>query len=478
MEKQPRKPFIKKPNSEIKMGPKAIKSLYMTKIKQAEKTLKSKTAQIIVPLMKIQKKVALKFDIFNKDYNDIIKKAETAFKEINTHLEENKNDNMNLTDVQLNQKLANDHENMIKFYQNVCDKLDLFTKLINSNEYNNIIQEFDKDIINEEKNNEINNEINNENNNENVINENNNEINIKDELDNIENNYIFLKKNNNKKNKITKLIGINSNKILKKLGQNKPKKNDEKKSTTKKSKTSTDLLDLLQNEYKDNHYIQKISKTFLKRRLYKNVIYRHKFFYEEDGSITEDKLRSSGESTIYKYGKFIIKFKNDEIDMNNCDKLVKYFESELKQCFVKIDRENNDYIIAGKLINLLNEFLEKIIKKNLYNEYNIVKVTVEFYEFYEELVNEFNENESDVKIINCDEKILKNLRQDWASLNTVREFVKKCKNKLEFKEENAENENKNNNENINNDENKNENIMNVEEEKNVEQNNNEEVIQL
>ena len=466
MEKQPRKPSQKKANSEIKMGSKAIKSLYLSKIRQAEKTLKSKTAQIIVPLMKIQKKILLKFDIFNKDYNDIIKKAETAFKEINTHLEENKNDNMNLTDVQLNQKLANDHENMIKFYENVCDKLDLFTKLINSNEYNNIIQEFDKVINTEDKHEE------------NLSNENNSEINIKEELDKIENNYIILRKNNNKKNKITKLIGINSNKILKKLGQNKPKKNDEKKSTTKKSKTSTDLLDLLQNEYKDNHYIQKISKTFLKRRLYKNVIYRHKFFYEEDGSITEDKLRSSGESTIYKYGKFIIKFKNDEIDMNNCDKLVKYFESELKQCFVKIDRENNEYIIAGKLINLLNEFLEKIIKKNLYNEYNIVKVTVEFYEFYEELVNEFNENESDVKIINCDEKILKNLRQDWASLNTVREFVKKCKNKLEFKDDNADNENKNNNENINNDENKNENIMNVEEEKNVEQNNNEEVIQL
>ena len=131
MEKQNNKPLKKKANSEIKIGTKAFKSFYLPKIRQAEKTLKSKTAQIIVPLMKIQKKVLLKFDIFNKDYNDIIKKAETAFKEINTHLEENKNDNMNLTDVQLNQKLANDHENMIKFYENVCDKLDLFTKLIN-----------------------------------------------------------------------------------------------------------------------------------------------------------------------------------------------------------------------------------------------------------------------------------------------------------------------------------------------------------
>ena len=466
MEKQPRKPSQKKANSEIKMGSKAIKSLYLSKIRQAEKTLKSKTAQIIVPLMKIQKKVLLKFDIFNKDYNDIIKKAETAFKEINTHLEENKNDNMNLTDVQLNQKLANDHENMIKFYENVCDKLDLFTKLINSNEYNNIIQEFDKVINTEDKHEE------------NLPIENNSEINIKEELDKIENNYIILRKNNNKKNKITKLIGINSNKILKKLGPNqKMKKNDEKKSTTKKSKNSTDLLEILQNEYKDNYYIQKISKTFLKRRLFKNVIYRHLFDYEEDGTIKEDKLRSSGESTIYKYGKFTIKFKNDELDINICDKLLKYFESELKQCFIKIDQENKQYIIAGKLINLLNEFLEKIIRKNLYNEFNIVKITVEFYEFYEELVNEFNEKENDVKIINCDEKTLKNLRQDWESLNTVREFVKKSKNKLEFKEENANNENKNNNENNNNDENQNENIINVDENK-INENINNEIIQL
>ena len=416
--------------------------------------------------MKIQKKVSMKFEIFNKDYNEIIKKAETACKEINTHLEENKNDNMNLTDVQLNQKLANDHENMIKFYENVCDKLDLFTKLINSNEYNNIIQEFDKVINTEDKHEE------------NLPIENNSEINIKEELDKIENNYIILRKNNSKKNKITKLIGINSNKILKKLGPNqKMKKNDEKKSTTKKSKNSTDLLEILQNEYKDNYYIQKISKTFLKRRLFKNVIYRHLFDYEEDGTIKEDKLRSSGESTIYKYGKFTIKFKNDELDINICDKLLKYFESELKQCFIKIDQENKQYIIAGKLINLLNEFLEKIIRKNLYNEYNIVKITVEFYEFYEELVNEFNEKENDVKIINCDEKTLKNLRQDWESLNTVREFVKKSKNKLEFKEENANNENKNNNENNNNDENQNENIINVDENK-INENNNNEIIQL
>ena len=411
MEKQNRKPPTKKSNSETKIGSKAQKSLYLSKIKHAEKILKSKTTQIIVPLLKIQKKVSMKFEIFNKDYNEIIKKAETACKEINTHLEENKNDNMNLTDVQLNQKYANDHENMIKFYENIIDKLDLFTKLISSGEYTNIIQEFDK----------INNII--DNNDNNIENNNNeNDINMKDELEQLEKNYVILRRNN-KKNNIKKLIGINSNKILKKLGSNsKPKKPDTKNGSIKKSKhNSIDLLEALQEEYKDNYYIQKLSKTFLKRRLFKNIIYRHIFNYEEEGSIKDDKLRSSGESTIYKYGKLTIKFKNDELNEDNCDKLIKYFQPAFKQSFIKIDNENKQFIIAGKLINLLNEFLDKMIKKNLYVEYNIIKITVEFYEFYEELVNEFNEKESNVKIINCDDKYLKILRQDWESLNTVRD---------------------------------------------------------
>ena len=442
MEKQNRKPPTKKSNSETKIGAKAQKSSYLSKIKHAEKILKSKTTQIIVPLLKIQKKVSMKFEIFNKDYNEIIKKAETACKEINTHLEENKNDNMNLTDVQLNQKYANDHENMIKFYENIIDKLDLFTKLISSGEYTNIIQEFDK----------INNNItdNNDNNIENNNNE--NDINMKDELEQLEKNYVILKRNN-KKNNIKKLIGINSNKILKKLGSNsKPKKPDTKNGSIKKSKhNSIDLLEALQEEYKDNYYIQKLSKTFLKRRLFKNIIYRHIFNYEEDGSIKDDKLRSSGESTIYKYGKLTIKFKNDELKEDNCDKLIKYFQPAFKQSFIKIDNENKQFIIAGKLINLLNEFLDKMIKKNLYVEYNIIKITVEFYEFYEELVNEFNEKESNVKIIDCDDKYLKILRQDWESLNTVRDYVKKSKNKLSLNlnDENVNNE-ANDENNVNN----------------------------
>ena len=458
MEKQTKKQTSKHGNSGNKTSSKPNKNLYLTKIKETKKSLEQKAKEIIVPIMKIQKKIALKFDIFTKDYNEIIKKAETANKEIITHLEENKNDTMNITDIQLNQKYALSHENMIKFYENVANKLDLFTNLINSNEYDSLIKEFNK-IIDEK-------EV------LNILEEN------KDILENYENNCLILKKNI-KKPKKTKLIGPTSKKILKRAGmKEKEKKSSIKESGTKSKKHDRDLLEVLKDEFKDNYYVQKISKTFLKRRLFKNVIYRHDFIYEENGNIIEDRHRSAGESTIYKYGKFIFKFKNDEFNQEIFEKLVKYVEEELKQCFIKIDNENKEYIIGGKLKCLINDFLNKIIRKNLYNDFNVVKTCVEFYEFYEELISEFNENDINVKIINCDEKILNNLKKDWESLQLVRNFVNKNKKKLNFDDNNITNNNNNNeiinideNDNINENGNINENNK-INENNNIDENNN------
>ena len=439
MEKQSRKQSSKHGNSGSKTNTKTNKNLYLSKIREAKKSLDEKSKEIIVPIMKIQKKLNLKFDIFTKDYNEIIKKAETANKEIITHLEENKNDSMNITDIQLNQKYAISHENMIKFYEKVADKLELFTNLINSNEYNNLIKEFDK-IISEKD----------------IVNE---KEDGKEILENFEKNCLILKKNS-KKIKKTKLIGTNTKKILKRAGikeKDKEKKNQNGKETEKKNKKqeSKDLLDILQNEYKDNSYIQKISKTFYKRRLFKHVIYINNFEYKEDGTFEEKKIKSSGESTIYKYGKFTFKFKNDEFNQEIFDKLVKYVGEDLKQCFTKIDEENKEYIIGGKLGSLIYEFLNKIIRKNLFNEFNIIKACIEFYEFYEELINEFNDKESNVKIINCDEKIYNNLKKDWESLQLVRDFVNKNKKKIGVENNINDNKNDENNNNDNNNENNN-----------------------
>ena len=451
MEKQSRKQSSKHGNSANKNNTKTNKNLNLLKIREAKKSLDEKIKEIIVPIMKIQKKISLKFDIFTKDYNEIIKKAETANKEIITHLEENKNDTMNITDIQLNQKYAINHENMIKFYENVTNKLDLFTNLFNSNEYDNLIKEFDKIISGNEL------------------------IYDKEEgkeiLENFEKKCLILKKNV-KKMKKPKLIGTNPKKILKRAGV-KEKKNNGKEKTSKNKKPDRDLLEILQNEYKDNSYVQKISKTFFKRRLFKNIIYRHNFEYKEDGSIEENKTRSSGESTIYKYGKFTFKFKNDEYNPENFDKLVKLIGEDLKQCFTKIDDENKDYIIGGKISCLILEFLNKTMRKNLYNDFNVVKVCVEFYEFYEELISEFDDKESNVKIIKCDEKIYNNLKKDWESLQLVRDFVNKNKKTtpIENMINNANKNENNNNEkfddnSINNDENMNNN-------ENIDDNNNE-----
>lgn len=73
---------------------------------------------------------------------------------------------------------------------------------------------------------------------------------------------------NAKKVKKTKLIGATPKKIMKRVGvTEKDKKGNGKETVNKRKKHDRDLLDILQSEYKDNSYVQKISKTFLKRRL-------------------------------------------------------------------------------------------------------------------------------------------------------------------------------------------------------------------
>ena len=371
-------------------------------MKEVMDALDNAAKAIIIPVLKIQKKISLKFDSFAKDYNEIKSKAESANKEIITHQDGTKKDYMNITDIQLNQKYANNHENMILFYQHIANNIDLFTKLINSEEYDQLIKGFeslitDKEIFEEKE-----------------IEKEEEKIEEKKEIEKIEKENIKIKKTKKK---------INTNKKIKKTKKNVNGKNKDKKKRKKKEKK--DLLDLLQKEYPTNPYVKKVSKTFLSRRLNKTVIYRHTFDYNIDGSIAENKLRSAGESTVYKYGKVTFKFVNDEI--KNTDKIDEMLGKELKQQFAKIDNDNHEYIIAGKIGCSALELIEKIFKQNLLKELFVTKATLEFYEFYEELVSEFNEKENNVRIIFCDEKVLKHLRDDWNNLELVRNFIKQKK---------------------------------------------------
>ena len=382
-------------------------SLNLSKMKEVMNALDRAAKAVIIPVLKIQKKISIKFETFAKDYTEIKSKAETANKEIVTHQDGTKKDYMNITDIQLNQKYANNHENMILFYQHIANIIDLFTKLINSEEYDQLIKGFeslisDKEIFEEKE-----------------IEKEDEKVEEKLEIEKIEKENIKVKKP--KKT-------ISASKKMKKSKKNVGSKNKDKKTkntSKKKKKEKKDLLELLQMEYPTNPYVKKVSKTFLSRRLNKTVIYRHYFEYNNDGTINENKLRSAGESTVYKYSKVTFKFLNDQI--NNTDKIDEMLGKELKQQFAKIDNDNHEYIIAGKIGCSAPELIEKIFKQNLLNELAVIKATLEFYEFYEELVSEFDEKESNVRIIFCDEKVLKHLREDWKNLELVRNFIKQKK---------------------------------------------------
>ena len=377
-------------------------NLNLTKMQEVMNALDKAAKAIIIPVLKIQKKISIKFDTFAKDYNEIKSKAESVNKEIVTHQDGTKKDYMNITDIQLNQKYANNHENMILFYQHIANNIDLFTKLINSEEYDQLIKGFeslisDKEIFEEKE-----------------IEKEEEKIEEKKEIEKIEKENIKVKKPRK---------ALNTTKKNKKSKKNINSKIKDKKKRRKKEKK--DLLELLQKEYPTNPYVKKVSKTFLSRRLNKTVIYIHNFNYNEDGTFTDTKIRSAGESTVYKYCKVTFKFLNDEI--KNTDKIDEMLGKELKQQFAKTDNENKEYIIAGKIGCSAIELIEKVFKQNLLNELFVTKAILEFYEFYEELISEFNEKENNVRIIFCDEKVLKHLREDWKNLELVRNFIKQKK---------------------------------------------------
>ena len=382
----------------------------LSKMKEVLTSLDKATKAIIIPILKIKKKISMKFDLFSKDYTEIKNKAESVNKEIITHSENEINDTMNITDIQLNQKYALNHENMIAFYQSISNNITLFTRLFNSNEYENLIKGFeelipDNEVFLEED-----------------------KIKEKEQIKNIAKNTIRLKKprkplrkKKGKKKKILKSLGPIINSLSKNMGNA-----SNAHSSRQRKLRDFELLAILQKNYPNNGYIRKVSKTFISRRLNKKVIYRHVFEYKEDGSIKENKLRTAGETMVYKYGYFSFKFINEEI--KGTKELDELMAQNLKSQFAKTDEENKNYIIGGKIGLFAPELINKVFRKNLYKDFSVVQAVVEFYEFYEELVNEFNEKEnSSVKIINCDEITLKNLRSDFKNLQLVRNTIKQIK---------------------------------------------------
>ena len=370
--------------------------LTLDKIKELQLILDGASKSIIIPVLKIEKKLKYKLDSFCQNYKEIKDKVSNALNEINLN-ENDKTDTMNITDIQLNQRNAKQHEELIHLYNEISNKIELYTQLFKSEHYNKLIKEFDS-LINDDE----------------IF-----EKNEMKEIELIENKNLKMEK---KKNPKRNNNNNSKNKNKKRLILSKDKKTT---SNNKRKKVDKDLLEVLQEQFPTSNYVQKISKTFLRRRLHKKIIYKHEFKYNEN-NYEDERIRSSGESTVYKYCKLIFKFIND--DFSKSEDLEKHMINYLKQTFIKNDNDNNNLIIGGKLNINLSNLLEEVFKNNnLRNDYNIEKVEIDFFEFYEELISEFNPKESNVKIVNCDDKMLKNLFDDWNMLQKVRSFVEKCK---------------------------------------------------
>ena len=408
-------------------------NINLIKMKEVLDTLDKAANAIIIPVLKIKKKISRKFDFFAKEYTENKDKVESSNEEIISHLEEYKFDSKNINDI--NSKYGNSQDTIISLYENITKNRDIFTNLINSQEYNKLIKGFDEIIpdkemfAEEEKEKEKENEKEKEKKNE--------KEKDKEKTEN--------EKTSKESNKVKKpkrpTQKKNSKKSMKKLGSSKTKDKKKIQQQPRKKKKERDLLETLQKEFPSNQYVQKISKTFLSRRLGKKVIYRHYFIYKGDGTIEENRIRSSGESTVYKYCKTIFNFYNDNI--TNTEKIDEMMGKELKQQFAKLDYDNKEYIIGGKIGCSLDELINRVFKQDLLKELMVVKATLEFYEFYEELVSEFDEKDKNVRIIFCDEKILKHLRDDWKNLEMVRKYVEQKKAERSMKNNTTNNNNNN-----------------------------------
>ena len=104
-------------------------NINLTKMKEVLDTLDKAANAVIIPVLKIQKKISNKFDLLTKD-NETKEKIQSPKKDLNFPPQELKNDFMqNIQNSQINQKVINNHENMLQFYEYINHNIDLFTKL-------------------------------------------------------------------------------------------------------------------------------------------------------------------------------------------------------------------------------------------------------------------------------------------------------------------------------------------------------------
>ena len=236
---------------------------------------------------------------------------------------------------------------------------------------------------------------------------------------------ISLEEENNNNNNNT---NNNKNKVINKKRKREDKSEQKvKKIKIKKMKTvrGIDLITKLKRKYPNSKYIKKLTKTFIQRRLNHKIIYEHHFEYTSN-EIKDNKIKSSGDKTSYKYVKLIF-----EVDSNiYIDKIINRLNGEFKDGFIYLKNENNENKIelSGKINNPLFNLKNNIFCNiSVIKELGIKKASIYAYEFYEELAHEYQKPDSNNIKININQKTIQKLFDNYNMLNLVREFVKRNK---------------------------------------------------
>ena len=116
------------------------------------------------------------------------------------------------------------------------------------------------------------------------------------------------------------------------------------------------------------------------------------------------------------------------LNNDKTEELIKYFEEQFKINYF-IRKKENTIEIGGKIKDPLLPLIENVFKKPLLKEsYNVNQCKIYSYEFYEELINEFDISDSNVKAV-FEDKMYTTLTDNWKMLTLVRQFVSEVKMK-------------------------------------------------
>lgn len=208
---------------------------------------------------------------------------------------------------------------------------------------------------------------------------------------------------NNKKKKISKSINAQPKKLF----------------------SSKELLLKIKRKFSGSSFVKKLTKTFIKRRLNRKITYEHVFDYTGD-KVIDNRIKTIGEKATYKYCKFIIEFSS--LTALNNENVITHITNLFKQNYF-IEKQTDRLIFAGKLNDNLLSLIDSSFKlKILKEKFSITKARVYSYEFFEELAQEFDISNGNVKS-HFDDQSLNKLIDNWKMIEKIREYVDKQQEK-------------------------------------------------